>query len=205
MTDPRPRMAEIARLAYDRFLLDSAGGNLTVRVGDRIFMSRSFAGAKFQWRLRPEDFLVLDLDRNILAGEGELSRETAVHFSCYRAFPEAGCVFHAHPLNINVFVSACVPIPSTTEQTDKYGTIGFCEHAPAHSPQLGVNVVEGLRSQAGDIPKHPIATLVPRHGIFVVGADLDTTYDALERLDRGARIFLMRQLLTQGGPALPPQ
>jgi len=56
-------------------------------------------------RLRPEDFLVLDLDGQILAGEGEFSREGAVHMACYHAFADAGCVFHAHPLNVMPFVS----------------------------------------------------------------------------------------------------
>src|SRR5438034_576192 len=86
MTDPRERMAEICRLAYDRKLLDSAGGNLTGRVGERVCMSRSYAGGKWQWRLRPEDFLVLDLEGRTLAGEGEFSREGAVHMVCYHAF-----------------------------------------------------------------------------------------------------------------------
>ena len=91
------RMAEICRLAYDRKLLDSAGGNLTVRAGERVYMSRSYAGAKQQWRLRPEEFLVLDREGNILAGEGEISREGAVHTSSARsrrrmvARPASGC------------------------------------------------------------------------------------------------------------------
>ena len=49
-----------------------AGGNLTVRVGDRVYMSRSYSGAKWQWQVGPEDFLVLDLDGQILAGEGDV-------------------------------------------------------------------------------------------------------------------------------------
>jgi L-fuculose-phosphate aldolase len=198
MTDPRERMAAICRLAYDRQLLDSAGGNLTVRVDERIYMSRSYSGAKWQWQVGPEDFLVLDLDGRILAGEGEFSREGAVHMACYHAFPEAGCVFHAHPLHVMPFVSTLTPIPPTSEQTDKYGVIGFCRHAPTHTQELAANVVEGLKPQAGEIKSHPIATLVPRHGIFVVGAGLETTYDALERIDRGAYYSLMGRLLGCG-------
>src|SRR5947209_15490231 len=116
--DIRERMAAICRLAYDRRLLDSAGGNLTVRDGERVYMSPRYAGARRQWQLDPEDFLVVDLDKNILAGSGEISRESAVHLGVYRAFPAAGCVFHAHPLNVMVCVSAGVPIPPTSEQTD---------------------------------------------------------------------------------------
>jgi L-fuculose-phosphate aldolase len=195
MEDPREHLARIGKLAYDRKLLDSAGGNITTRVGNRIYMSRSYAGGRHQWDLRPQDVLVLDMEGTVLAGDGEFSREGAVHVACYHAFPEAGCVFHAHSLNVMPFVARGVPIPPMSEQTDKFGPIGFCEWAPTHTPELAVNVVEGLRPQAHAIPEHPIATLIPRHGIFVVGTDLNVTFDALERIDRNAYIALMSRLL----------
>jgi L-fuculose-phosphate aldolase len=195
MEDPREHLVRIARLAYDRKLLDSAGGNITTRIGSRIYMSRSYAGGRHQWDLRPEDVLVLDLEGNIRAGEGEFSREGAVHLACYQEFSDAGCVFHAHSLNIMPFVSKQVPIPPMSEQTDKYGPIGFCEWAPTHTPELAINVVAALRPLAHELKKHPIATLIPRHGIFVVGTDLNTTYDTLERIDRNAYIALMARLL----------
>jgi L-fuculose-phosphate aldolase len=195
MEDPREHLIRIAKLAYDRKLLDAAGGNITTRFGDRVYMSRSYAGGQHQWDLRTEDVLVLDLDGNVLAGEGEFSREGAVHMACYHAFPDAGCVFHAHSLNVMPFVAKGVSIPPMSEQTDKFGTIGFCKWAATHTPELAVNVVEGLRPQAEQIKKHPIATLIPRHGIFVVGTDLNITYDALERIDRNAYIALMARLL----------
>lgn len=195
MEDPRLHLTRICKLAYDRKLLDAAGGNVTTRFGDRVYMTRSYAGGQHQWNLRPEDILVLDLEGNILAGEGDFSREGAVHMACYHAFPEAGCVFHAHSLNIMPFVSRGVPIPPMSEQTDKYGPIGFCEWAATHTQQLAINVVEGLRPLAPELTKHPIATLVPRHGIFVVATDLDNAYDTLERIDRNAYIAMMAHLV----------
>ena len=39
--------------------------------------------------------------------------------------------------------------------------------------------------------------MIPRHGIFVVGTDLNTTYDTLERIDRNAYIALMSRLLPE--------
>jgi L-fuculose-phosphate aldolase len=200
MADVRERLAALCRLAYDRHLLDSAGGNLTVREGDRVYMSPRYAGSKRQWQLNAEDFLVVDLEGAILAGSGELSREATVHLAIYRTFDDAGCVFHAHASNIMVFVSAGVPLPPSSEITDEFGTIGFCEWAPSHTEALAANVVAGLEPMRSVIPQHPIATLVPRHGIFVTGKDLDSTYDALERIDRGARMHLLARLLRQIGP-----
>jgi L-fuculose-phosphate aldolase len=195
MEDPREHLVRICKLAYDRKFLDAAGGNVTTRFGERVYMTRSYAGGQHQWNLRPEDILVLDLEGTVLAGEGEFSREGAVHMACYHAFPEAGCVFHAHSLNIMPFVATQTPMPARSEQTDKYGTIGFCKWAATHTPELAVNVVEALRPQAHLLPKQAIATMIPRHGIFVAATNLDVAYDALERLDRNAYIALMARLL----------
>ena len=198
MEDPRVHLCRICKLAYDRQLLDSAGGNVTTRHGDRIYMTRSYSGARYQWELRPDDILVLDRDGNILAGEGEFSREGAVHLACYREFAAAGCVFHAHSLNIMPFVVTQTPIPPLSEQTDKYGEIGFCEWAATHTDALAEHVVAALRPSRDRLERHPIGALIPRHGIFMVGKDLNSTYDALERLDRNAYIALMARLLQPG-------
>lgn len=195
MEDPRTHLIRIAKLAFDRKLLDAAGGNITTRFGDRVYMSRSYAGGRHQWNLRPDDVLVLDLEGNILAGEGEFSREGAVHMVCYHAFPDAGSVFHAHPLNVMPWVSRGVPIPPMSEQTDKYGPIDFCKWAATHTPELAGNVVDALQPLAHELKKHPIATLIPRHGIFVVATDLNNAFDTLERIDRNAYIAMMAQLV----------
>jgi L-fuculose-phosphate aldolase len=191
-------MAAICRLAYDRRLLDSAGGNLTVRQGEHVYMSPRYAGSQRQWQLAPEDLLVVDLEGTILAGSGEISRESAVHLAVYRNFPAAGCVFHAHPFNLMVFIAAGVPLPPASEQTDKYGTLDFCEWAASHTQELAVNVIAGLKPLAAKLETQPIATLVLRHGIFLAGQDLDACYDALERIDRAAYIHLMGRLLGEG-------
>jgi L-fuculose-phosphate aldolase len=199
MNDPRIAMAEVCRMAYDRKLLDSAGGNLTVRVGNRIYMSPRYAGSRKRWQLEPEDFLIVDREGNLLAGRGEVSRETEMHLAIYRAFSLAGAVFHAHSENIMVFVSRCRPIPATSEQTDKFGPIELVEHAPSHTAALGENVVAGLRPKREALEHHGIACLIPRHGIVCVAQDLDGAYDTLERIERGARMYLLGLLLERTG------
>jgi ribulose-5-phosphate 4-epimerase/fuculose-1-phosphate aldolase len=94
-----------------------------------------------------------------------------------------------------VFASRCQPIPATSEQTDKYGTIELAKHAPSHTKELGENVVAALLPRAEDLETHGIACLLPRHGIVCVARDLDTAYDTLERIDRGARMHLLGRLL----------
>jgi len=198
MDDPREQMVRLCKLAYERRLMDSAGGNVTVRVGDRVYMTRSYAGPRWQWDLATSDILLLDLDGNILDGEGEFSREGKVHLACYRALPEARAVWHAHPFNVMAFVSRQAPLPSGSEQTDKFGTIGYCVHAPSGSDALAENVAAALKPQEANLPTHPIATLIPRHGIFIASTELWLAYDCLERLDRSAHMQLLGAPLDRG-------
>ena len=196
METTREKMARLCRLAYAKDLLDSAGGNMTVRVPEGILSSARYMGSRRQWQVNPDDFLLVDMDGRKLEGEGEISRETLMHLSIYRAFPKAGAVIHSHSKNIQVFVAAGVPIPPTTEQTDKFGPIGFAKHAPQHTQELGDVVVDALRPQEPMLEQRAIAVLLARHGSCIVAADLDAAYDALERIDRSAYYALHAAQLT---------
>ncbi len=194
----REKLARLCRMAYAKDLLDSAGGNVSARTPEGVLASARYAGSQRQWQLNPEDFLLLDLAGNQLSGEGEVSRETKMHLTLYQAFPQAGAVIHSHSKNIQVFVATETPLPPMTEQTDKYGTIGFTPAVPQHSQALADAAVEALKPKEALIPKHAIAVLFPRHGSCIVGADLEAAYDALERLDRSAYYALGASLLGKG-------
>lgn len=196
MRETREKMARLCRMAYDKELLDSAGGNMTVRVPEGVLSSARYMGSLRQWQVDPDDFLLVDMDGNKLEGDGDLSRETLMHLSVYKALPKAGAVIHTHSKNIQVFVAAGIPIPPMTEQTDKFGPIGFTKAAPQHTQELGDVVVAALKPQEAILEKHAIATLLPRHGSCIVAADLDAAYDALERIDRSAYYAIHAHLLT---------
>jgi L-fuculose-phosphate aldolase len=190
-------MARLCRLAYCKELLDSAGGNVSVRTPEGILSSARFMGSQRQWQVNPEDFLLLDMEGNKLDGDGEVSRETRMHLSVYHAFPKAGAVIHTHSKNIQVFVATGIPIPPMTEQTDKFGPIGFTRPAPQHTQELGDAVVEALKPKESQLEKHAIAVLLPRHGSCIVGPDLDAAYDALERIDRSAYYAICAGMLAK--------
>lgn len=190
MDEARIHLCDVARMAYDRRLLDSAGGNFSLRVGERIYCTPRYAGSRKRWQLEPQDILLLDLEGNKLEGEGELSREVRMHVGVYHAFPEAGAVCHAHPLNVLAFAHLRRPIPPASEQTEKYGVIPLTEAQPAHSPELARTVVETLTPMREKLARHAIACLIPDHGITVVGRDLDDAYDALERIDGSCAVHI---------------
>lgn len=192
----RQLIADIGRLMYDRRLTDSAGGNLSARASDGdIYMTPRYSGSRLRWRLRPDHVVRVSPSGELLEGDGEVSREFRMHLAIYARFAECGGICHAHPHHLLVFASAERPLPPASEQTDKYGTIPLTRKARAHTEDLADVVVEALVPQSAHLTKQAIACLLPRHGITVAGATLADAYDALERLDGSAKIWIDRAAL----------
>jgi L-fuculose-phosphate aldolase len=193
--DPREHLARIARLVFARRLTDASGGNLSTREGARMFMSPAHAGSKQQWQIESSDVVELDLEGNHLSGPDRRSREWQIHAGVYQAFERAGAVIHAQAGHFMAFVAAEKPLPPALEHTEKFGTIGFARFAKAHSMELAANVIEALKPQREALEKRALAVMIPRHGIVVVGRDLDDAFDALDRIATNAQAVLMGKLL----------
>lgn len=192
----REKIARFGLALYDRKLTDAAGGNLSSRVGDVVVMSPRFAGSKRQWHLTVDDTLVCDLQGNILAGNGEISRESKVHFKLYRELSDYGTgVVHAHPRNLLVFAAMGKPMPPVLEATRKFGEVPVVEFAPAHSAELANSVAAAIYAQKERIKKQAACVIAPYHGVFAMGKDIDAAFDAVERMDVNAYIILMSSLL----------
>ena len=192
----RAKIARIGALLFERRLTDAAGGNISALVGDLVCMSPTRSGSQRQWQLQPDDVLVVDLRGNILAGEGQLSRESHVHFKLYQAFSSVGtAVIHAHPRNLMPFAAMAQSMPPVLESNLKFGEVKCIDYAPAHSIELAENVAEALQGQQDRIRTQAAGVIAPWHGLFLIGKDLDAAFDAVERFDTNARTILMAGVL----------
>ena len=189
----REKIARFGRTMYERHLTDTAGGNLSAHVGGVVVMSPRFAGSKLQWQLSAEDTLVCDLDGNVLAGRGQISRESKAHFKLYREYGDYGTgVIHAHARNALVFAAMHRPIPPVLEATRKFGTLSVVDYELANA------VAEAIGAQKERIRKQAAGVIAPYHGLFVMGKDIDAAFDAVERIDTNAYIILMSGQLERG-------
>jgi L-fuculose-phosphate aldolase len=190
VSEMRVKITEIGRLMFARQLTDASGGNISARVGDYICITPRFAGSRWQWNIRPEQVLIADLQGNLLDGDGQLSRESQVHFRLLSEFPDGGSVIHAHPRNALVFTAARQPIEPVLESSLKFGIIKVAEFAPAHTPDLALHVAAALRGQEAAVQKQAAVVIAPWHGLFALGKDLDAAFDAVERVEVNAFILL---------------
>jgi L-fuculose-phosphate aldolase len=185
-------MVEIADLLYARRLTNSAGGNLSCRVDDTIYITPRYLGSKQRWRLREEQILVFDSAFNILQGEpAKVSRESRMHFACYQHFPQINGVIHAHPQYLTVFASAGESLPPVNQYTEKFGQLPVVANLPSHSQELADAVVEAITPRADLLAKNGLGMILAWHGVAVVGRDLDDAYDTLDRLEWSAQTYLI--------------
>ena len=192
--EAREAIAYFGRLLFARQLTNTAGGNLSVRIDARVFLSPRYAGSVFQWDLRPEQIVAVDLeDANPEAVAG-FSREGKAHLGLYRAFPEARGVIHAHPRYVTVFASASQPIPPVLEYTRKFGVIEAIPYAPSHSQALADNIVAAMLAQRERFEKNGLALVLPTHGMIAMGRSLADAFDIVERVDVNAMCALFGKL-----------
>jgi L-fuculose-phosphate aldolase len=205
LNEARKLIAQVGKIMLERNLTDLAGGNISIRVDDRIAMSPSYAGTRKFWQLQPEDILILDLKGNLLEGDGKVSREAPTHIKLLNSYyPQGKAVIHAHARNIMVFCAAVRPIPPVLEYTYKFGEIKQAEYARGgvHNEKLAENVYQALKGQEERMVNQAAAVMVPWHGLFAIGKDLHATLDAVERIEVNAYSILMGKILLNGGELL---
>lgn len=193
----KENIVEVARLIYTRKLSDSAGGNISVRQGDYVFITPRYMGERRRWKIEVEDICVLDFNGRIVEGIGSPSRELSAHLGLYRSFPKVGAVIHAHPQYALVFAVAGKPLPPVTEYAEAYGTIQLVEWAKGGSEELAKNIVSFVKKREAELENHAVPVLIPRHGVIIAGRDLNDAYDTLERIDVNARCIILGRLITR--------
>jgi L-fuculose-phosphate aldolase len=190
--DPRPVMVEIAHLLYERCLTNSAGGNVSCRVGNHIYITPRRLGSVHRWQLREDMILVFDNDLNPVVGDpSSVSRESQMHFACYQHFPEINAVIHAHARYLSVFAAAGEALPPTSEYTEKFGMVEVVPALPSHSRELADAVVAKLAPRRATLRENGLGLILAWHGAVAVGRDLADAYDTLDRLESSAHTLLV--------------
>ncbi|MFN2134310.1 MAG: class II aldolase/adducin family protein [Candidatus Promineifilaceae bacterium] len=187
-------IAYMGRVMFERHLTDMAGGNISIREGDKVYLSPTMAAHKWHWQLEPKDIISGSLHTDDLQHHPRFSREGLSHLAVYRAYPQVKGIVHAHPLYVQPFAVMGKPIEPMMYYTDKYGTIGFIDSVPNYSQEQADNIVLHLRDKLPMIEKAAAALLMPRHGIFVVGRDIYCAMDAVDRINVSAYCMTVQKL-----------
>lgn len=195
MVQPNELISEIGRRMARRWSANTAGGNISMRVGDQIHISPRYADLRWGWQLEPEQIVSGAIADDTLVGQPFFSREGLAHLAIYRTFPEAQAIIHAHPFHVMPFAAAAKAIPPIIDAATIFGVIEPAPYAAPNTQELAENVVAGLRGKEELMVTFAAPVLLPKHGVFVAGKDLYTCLEAVVKVDMNAWCVLAQKLL----------
>jgi L-fuculose-phosphate aldolase len=191
MTESELRQAiiECGKTCYDRRLLTSNDGNISVRVEkDQLLITP--AGI-CKGRMEVDDLLLLDLDGRILvAKDGRRpSSETPMHLEVYNQRPDVRASIHAHPIFATTLTVAGFPFPNNVLPE----VLLTLENVPTtrYAMPSSHDDADAIR----DLIREHDALLLRQHGTLTIGADLEAALIALERIEHVAEVFWRAQML----------
>jgi L-fuculose-phosphate aldolase len=197
----RNELCIIAKNIWERRLTNAAGGNIAVRVDeDRILISPSLMSERLHCILQPEQFMLVDNNRNIIEGTGKLSREADMHVRLLTGFKYIGAVIHAHPFWCMAFVAQAKEIPNVTEATMGRGSVGCIPYTKAYTPALAENIYNYFDKKRELAERKPIGVILPLHGVVVSGPDIFGAFSMLERIECDAFCNITKGIVNQISP-----
>ncbi len=177
-----------AHLTLEKYgLVAYTSGNVSLRVKEHVIIKPS--GVPYSL-LKPEDYVVVDLDGNIIEGNKKPSIDTATHLYLYRNIEWAKSIIHTHSTFATVWAVAEKPIPVLcTAHADVFGEeIPLSEYAPVGSEAIAKAVLKVLGKSG--------VVLLRKHGVMVVGNSLDDVIKKAIFLEEVAKIAYFAQTMT---------
>lgn len=177
----RRRLAECCHLLYDRHLTVSAGGNMSVRLGeDEILITPSGVNKGL---ISGDDLVKMDVDGNVISG-GKPSIEHKFHIGIYKENPETNAVIHCHPLYCLALavkgedIKSCLT-PEGVLLLDQVPTVRY--ETPGSQ-----ELVDAVMEYA-DAP----AMLMAKHGAITQGRTLEEAFNRMEELEFQAHLQIL--------------
>jgi len=171
---------------FTRGLVSSNGGNLSIRLGDRIIITRR--GSRLG-SLQENDLIETGIDKNDRATP-LASVELPVHRAIYQQ-TSALAIVHAHsPHAVALSLTETEIVPSDAEGLPVVGQVPVLGWHMEVKPGGLADII------AGALQRHPIV-VVHGHGTFAIGQLLEEAHNCTTTLEESCRVIcLLRSLKT---------
>ena len=177
---------DIGRDLYVAGLTSSHGGNISVRLGDRVVIKRRGA---MLGRLKPEDLIETGLEKND-SGVVLASTELIVHRAIYLATP-ALAIVHAHTrtaISLSLSRDEIIPIDNEASYLLKKVPVLQVEFASG-TPDMANTIAEGLKEYK--------IVMLRGHDCFSTGQTLDEAFMWASVLEECCDIILEQKIINE--------
>lgn len=186
------QMCEIGKRIYDRGMVASNDGNISVKVGDDEFLCTPTGVSK--GFMTPEYICKVNSKGEVLqANEGfKPSSEIKMHMRVYKERPDVKSVVHAHPMYATGFAIAGIPLtaPIMPEAVIALGCVPIAEYGTPSTEEIPDAVSKYLQ--------HFDAVLLANHGALAFSDSLLNAYHKMESVEFYAQLMFISTML--GGP-----
>lgn len=178
--------------AYSCGLVSAAGGNISMRMGDRFFITATNAPLR---NLMPEDIVEIDADGKPVGDScGRTpSKEAVLHLAVFKKRPDIDSIIHVHPVySISCTIASPNDFPiHTVSAINKIGSVGYVPFAQAGSREL-VDFTNEALDKCGEEVK---TLLMEKHGIIVFDKGMNKCYERTELVEETAKIGIYSLLV----------
>lgn len=175
----RAEIVEICHQLYSRGHVVATSGNVSVRKGDTILITPTHTRKD---TITPEQIVACDLDGTPLDTQQTPSSEITMHRTIYAVRDDISAVIHAHC----PYATACTLKNISLEDIIVAEQVIYTGRAPTVPYAL-----PGSPDQAKAVEPHlkdHVAMLLERHGVLVLGKNLEEALSRMEQLEYVATI-----------------
>ena len=183
MNTYKQEIIETGRWIMEKNLTWGTSGNISVREGDRIYVT---ASGTVIGDLHEEDITVVDLEGKVLEGR-KPSKETGMHLEVYRKRPEVAAVLHASP-----FWTTFAACTTMEMKTDLFIESMYYDEKLLRVPYFHAGS-SALAEAVSKVAEKTHVILMEHHGMLCYDQNLKECRSALEVTENVCRMNLMAQ------------
>lgn len=191
LTREREMLTRIAKKLSSRNMQTGNGGNISLRLTDHAFLVKA-TDTSFD-RANPSDFVVCDMEGNLLEGEKRASKESGLHGALYKKYTACQAIVHCHSPWATGWASTLKPLPTATYHSVlKLGGNIPCIDTNSYAvPREYYEQIFDLldKTEGGK------GFLLKGHGQVAFGKSLYEALDLAELIEETAHIAVIEQLL----------
>ncbi|WP_066189680.1 MULTISPECIES: class II aldolase/adducin family protein [Gracilibacillus] len=190
MNHVREQLGLYAKKLVQSGLVVGAGGNLSMREGEYMYLSPS--GFDLQ-EIGEDQWVKVHIDSGEIHGDLKPSSEILMHLACFRKRPDIDSVLHAHPSYSVGVSSAGQEIPSMFP--DFPAMIKQVRYLEYMIPTTHV-----LADAVADVVEETDVIVMRNHGVLTVGKSIKEAYFFMQLVEEAAKVFTISS--TVGTPRL---
>jgi len=186
----RVELVSVSKKLFARGLTSGTSGNISARVPGYASQVLIKASGTCFGDVEPEDFVLVDLDGNILDGRGVPSKEVRFHLGIYKIRSMVGALVHGHSAYATAYATVKNEIPIVTAAAEAgLNKVEIVGYAPPGSIELAEMVIAPFADESLK------AMVLQRHGFVTVGVDIHKAFYLGDVLEDNAKVaYLLEQL-----------